>query len=55
MKIYDTKGNELTERPDYTKGRLLQDRDDSEKYIFTTWEEVSAGEGNGEEGNAGGR
>ena len=50
MKIYNTKGQELTERPDYEKGRLLQDPNDPEKYIFTTWEEVPAGEGNGEAG-----
>ena len=49
MKIYDTKGNELTERPDYTKGRLLQDKDNPEHYIYTRWEEVPAGQGNGEE------
>lgn len=49
MKIYDTKGNELIERPDYSKGRLLQDPKDPDKYIFTTWEEVPAGQGNGEE------
>lgn len=48
MKIYDTSGNELTERPDYTLGRLVQDPTDSEKYIYTTWAEVPAGDGNGE-------
>ena len=48
MKIYDTSGNELTERPDYTLGRLIQDTEDSEKYIYTTWEELPAGDGNGE-------
>ena len=50
MKIYDTKGNELTERPDYEKGRILQDPNDSDRYIYTTWDEVPAGEGNGESG-----
>ena len=49
MKIYDTKGNELKTRPDYTKGRLLQDKDNPERYIYTTWDEVPAGQGNGEE------
>ena len=48
MKIYDTSGKELTERPDYTKGRLLQDKDDPERYIYTTWQEIPAGQGNGE-------
>ncbi len=48
MKIYDTKGNEITGRPDYEKGRLLQDPNDPERYIYTTWEEVPAGEGYGE-------
>ena len=48
MKIYDTKGNELTERPDYDKGRILQDPNDPDRYIYTTWEELPAGEGNGE-------
>ena len=48
MKIYDTSGNELTERPDYTLGRLVQDPTDSDKYIYTTWEELPAGDGNGE-------
>lgn len=48
MKIYDTSGNELTERPDYTLGRLVQDPTDSDKYIYTTWAEVPAGDGNGE-------
>lgn len=48
MKIYDTSGNELTERPDYTLGRLVQDPNDSDKYIYTTWAEVPAGDGNGE-------
>ena len=50
MKIYDTKGNELTERPDYEKGRILQDPNDSDRYIYTTWDEVPAGEGYGESG-----
>lgn len=49
MKIYDTKGNELTERPDYERGRLLQDPNDPERYIYTMWDEVPSGEGNGEE------
>ena len=49
MKIYDTKGNELTERPDYSKGRLLQDPNNPEIYVYTTWDEVPTGEGNGEE------
>ena len=49
MKIYDTSGKELTERPDYTKGRLLQDKDNPERYIYTTWDEVPVGQGNGEE------
>lgn len=48
MKIYDTSGNELTERPDYNLGRLVQDPTDSDKYIYTTWEELPAGDGNGE-------
>ena len=48
MKIYDTKGNELTERPDYEKGRILQDPNDPDRYIYTTWEELPAGDGNGE-------
>lgn len=48
MKIYDTSGNELTERPDYNLGRLVQDPNDSDKYIYTTWEELPAGDGNGE-------
>lgn len=48
MKIYDTQGKELTERPDYNLGRLLQDPNDPERYIYTTWAEVPAGEGNGE-------
>ncbi len=50
MKIYDTSGNELTERPNYEKGRILQDPNDPDRYIYTTWEEVPAGEGNGESG-----
>ena len=49
MKIYDTSGKELTERPDYSKGRLLQDPNDPEKYVYTTWDEIPAGQGNGEE------
>lgn len=40
MKIYNTSGVELTERPDYSKGRLLQSKDDPEKYIFSPWDEV---------------
>ena len=40
MKIYDTSGNELTERPDYTTGRLLQDINDPDKYIFSPWDTV---------------
>lgn len=48
MKIYDTSGNELTERPDYSLGRLVQDIEDPDKYIYTTWEELPAGDGNGE-------
>lgn len=40
MKIYDTDGNELTERPDYSKGRLLQDKDHPERYIFSPWGSV---------------
>lgn len=40
MKIYNTAGEELTERPDYSKGRLLQDLEDPEKYIFSPWDEV---------------
>ena len=48
MKIYDTSGNELTERPDYNLGRLVQDAEDADKYIYTTWEELPAGDGNGE-------
>ena len=48
MKIYDTKGNEIIGRPDYEKGRILQDPNDSDRYIYTTWEELPAGDGNGE-------
>ena len=55
MKIYDTSNNELTERPDYNAGRLLQDPNDPEKYIYTTWEEVPAGQGNGETNSAEGQ
>ena len=40
MKIYNTSGEELKERPDYTKGRLLQDPDDPEKLIYSPWDEV---------------
>ena len=40
MKIYDTDGNELTERPNYTKGRLLQDENDPEKFVFSPWDTV---------------
>ena len=48
MKIFDTKGNELTTRPDYNNGRLLQSPDNPENYIYTTWDEVPPGDGNGE-------
>lgn len=40
MKIYNTSGEELTTTPDYSKGRLLQDKTDPEKYIFSPWDEV---------------
>ena len=44
MKIYSTTGKLLKERPDYSKGRLLQDEKDPEKYIFSPWDEVPARE-----------
>ena len=40
MKVVDTMGNLLTERPDYTKGRLLQDKDNPDVMVFSPWDEV---------------
>lgn len=48
MKIVNTSG-ETVINPDYTKGRLLQDKENPEVYVYTTWEEVPQGQGNGEE------
>ena len=50
MKIIDTNNKKLNkDKIDFEKGRLLQSTEDPEVYIFTTWEEVPAGEGNGEQ------
>ena len=38
MKIINTKGNELINRPDYSKGRLIEK--DIDTLIYTTWEEL---------------
>lgn len=48
MKIINTSGEILNETPDYSKGRLLQSKDDSETYVYTTYEEIPQGQGNGE-------
>lgn len=40
MKIVDTSGRILTERPDYTKGRLLQDPDNPGTMVFSPWDEI---------------
>ena len=46
MKFYDINGNELADKDsvDYSTGRYLQDKDDPEKYIFSPWGVVPAGE-----------
>jgi hypothetical protein len=48
MTIVDTSGKIVT-NPDYSKGRLLQSTEDPEVYVYTTWEEVPQGQGNGEQ------
>lgn len=44
MKITDSTGKALTERPDYTKGRLRQSEADNDTMIFYTWDELPAQE-----------
>lgn len=41
MRIYNTSGEEIQRCDcDFSIGRLLQDRNDPEKYIFSPWDEI---------------
>ena len=44
--IYDTKGNILKDRPDFSLWRILQN--EKGDLVYTTWEEVPQGQGYGE-------
>lgn len=46
MRFYDINGNELADKDsvDYSIGRYLQDKNDPDKYIFSPWGTVPAGE-----------
>ena len=44
MTFYDANGKKLKDKDsvDYSTGRYLQDKDDSEKFVFSPWDTVPA-------------